>query len=130
MRLVLYDGDCGLCNSTVLFILKRDSQGIFHFASIQSDTGRKHLSQHGIDNPELDTFYLIDDDKLYSKSDAAVRVGKLLKGWSWLACFVSWWPRALRDWCYDRIANNRHRFGKKNACQLATPETKKRFLDN
>lgn len=129
MKLVLYDGDCGLCNRSVLFILKRDPKGIFSFASIQSDIGREHLKQHGIPEPKLDTFFLIDGNTLYERSEAAVRVGKQLKGWAWLATFVGWWPRDLRDWAYDRIAANRHRFGKKDACQLADPETRKRFLD-
>ncbi len=129
MKIVLYDGDCGLCNRTVIFIFKRDPGGVFSFASIQSTIGRKLLAQHGISDPQLDTFYLLDDDKLYSKSDAAVRVGQHLHRWGWFAAFVGWWPRCVRDWCYDRIANNRHRFGKKNACELAPPETKQRFLD-
>ncbi|MEM9227680.1 MAG: DUF393 domain-containing protein [Verrucomicrobiota bacterium] len=129
MRLILYDGDCGLCNRSVLHVVKSDTEGQFHFASIQSAPGRKYLSQHGIPNPQLDTFYLIDDDQLYERSEAAVRVGKRLRGWAWLATFIGWWPRKLRDWCYDRVAANRHRFGKKDACQLVDSELRKRFLD-
>ena len=35
-EMIFYDGHCGLCHRFVKFVLKRDRQGRFHFAPLQS----------------------------------------------------------------------------------------------
>ena len=34
--IVLFDGDCHFCNSSVQFIIKHDHKGIYYFAPLQS----------------------------------------------------------------------------------------------
>jgi predicted DCC family thiol-disulfide oxidoreductase YuxK len=36
-NIILFDGDCSLCNNTVQFIIKHDPNKIYKFASLQSD---------------------------------------------------------------------------------------------
>src|SRR6185436_17873752 len=76
--LVLYDGTCGLCNRSVQLILRHDRRGRFRFAALQSDTGRALLAKHGLPMDALDTVVLVDGDRAYSKSRAALRIAGMM----------------------------------------------------
>ena len=128
--IVLFDGVCNLCNHSVNFIIDRDKDQRFKFASLQSEIGQKLLHQYALDTQYLDSIVLIDGDKMYKKSTAALQVAKHLKGaWSWLYALIIF-PRFIRDAVYDFIGRNRYRwFGKEDACRIPTPELRARFLD-
>lgn len=128
VRIILFDGICNLCNKSVQFILKRDPEGNFQFASMQSEAGEKLLKHYGF-NGEIKSIILIDHGKVFRKSSAALRIaGKLQGFWKLLVVFQII-PPFLRDLIYDYIAKNRYRwFGKKESCMLPSPEWKKRFL--
>ena len=70
-RIVLFDGECNFCDHSVQFIIKRDPKGHFKFASIQSDTGKKLLNQFHVPE-DINSFILIDKNKCYFKSTAAL----------------------------------------------------------
>lgn len=128
-RIILFDGVCNLCNRSVQFIIKRDPKGYFKFASLQGETGLELLKRYGL-NSNINSFVLIEDEKIHLESTAALRVcSKLNSGWKALACFLII-PRPIRDFFYKIIANNRYKwFGKKESCMLPLPEWKNRFLD-
>ncbi len=42
-KIILFDGLCNLCDSSVQFILKHDDKDVFRFVSIQSELGFKLL---------------------------------------------------------------------------------------
>ena len=110
--LVLYDGECGLCSRGVLFVYRRDPQGRFAFASLQSALGRRLLREHGLPEDRLDTLVLVQDGRAWTRSDAALRIGRGLRlPWRWLAALGWLAPRRLRDAAYDIIARRRHRLG-------------------
>ena len=127
--IVLFDGVCNLCSTSVQFILQRDPTGKFRFASLQSDLAQRLLTERGLDPKALDSVVVIDGDRLYRESDAALRIARDMKGaWKALAVFRVI-PRPVRDWAYRLIARNRYRwFGKKESCWLPTPELRGRFL--
>ena len=127
--IVLFDGVCNLCNGSVQFLLKRDREGRFRFAALQSDTGRSLLAEHGLDPNALSSVVLIEDGKIWQESSAALRIARYLPGaWKLLRVFAAV-PRPLRDAVYRWIARNRYRwFGKTETCWLPTPELKARFL--
>ena len=127
--IVLFDGVCNLCSTSVQFILQRDPAGKFRFASLQSDLAQRLLTERGLDPKALDSVVVVDGDRLYRESDAALRVARDLKGaWKALTVFRVI-PRPVRDWAYRLIARNRYRwFGKKESCWLPTPELRGRFL--
>lgn len=129
--IILFDGVCNLCERSVQTVLKYDRQGYFHFASLQSDAGRKLLQQFGLPADELKSFVLIENGKAFTRSTAALRVaGKLGGPWKLLYPFIVL-PAFLRNAVYDLIAANRYRwFGKKEACWLPKPEWTSRFLDS
>lgn len=133
-HLILYDGFCGLCNRLNRFVLPRDPDGVFHYASLQSPLGQRWLVQFGRNPAELDTFYVIVDyareGRLMSKSQAALFLLNFL-GWPWKAMTaLGILPTAWLDFGYDLIANNRNRlFGRYDTCAVPGEEYRGRFLD-
>ena len=127
-RIILFDGECNFCDQSVQFIIKRDPEGQFKFASLKSDSGQELLKQHNAPG-DIDSFVLIEDQHCYFKSSAALRVCKHLKGWWKLTYALLVVPRPVRDFVYEIIARNRYKwFGKKESCMLPSPEERRRFL--
>lgn len=126
---LLFDGVCNLCNATVQFVIRQDPEGIFQFASLQSEAGQAFLKKFKLPTDELNTVVLVDDDKAYTRSDVVLQISKKLGGWWRLMQLFYIVPRPVRNVVYDWIARNRYRwFGKKDECWLPTPELKRRFL--
>ena len=128
---VLFDGVCNLCSSSVQFIIKHDNKKQFRFASLQSEFGQKVMEQFGLPTNELNSFILLENGKIYTKSTGALRVTKKLNGlWVLLYGFIIV-PPFIRNAVYSFVARNRNKwFGKKEACWLPTPELRKLFLDD
>lgn len=130
--IVLFDGVCNLCNSTVQFIIRQDKSERFQFASQQSQAGQKLLAQHNIPISQVlaDSVVVIEGEKVWLESDAAFHILWRLGG-VWSIPSVLWFlPKRLRDWAYRLVAQNRYRlFGRRESCMVPTPELKKRFLD-
>lgn len=127
--IILFDGVCNLCNSSVLFIIKRDARSRFYFAALQSDFAKAHLNKFGVSFTEPQSVILIEEGKLFQKSSAALKIARNLNGlWPSVYVFILV-PRFIRDFVYDVIARNRYRwFGKREACIIPTPELKVRFV--
>ena len=127
---ILFDGVCNLCNGAVQFVIKHDKKNVFRFASLQSETGQGLLAQYNLPTNELNSYILIENNKAYNRSTAALRVAKKLNGIiTWLYGFIII-PKIFRDSIYDWIARNRYKwFGKKEECMIPTPEVKARFLN-
>ncbi|MFY9609728.1 MAG: DCC1-like thiol-disulfide oxidoreductase family protein [Blastocatellia bacterium] len=132
---LLYDGQCGFCNKTIQRILRHDKRKAMFFAALQSDYGKSVLTRHpeiaGIDSlvyvEPLDFAYL---ERVFVRSDAALRVARYLGGPWKLALFGYIIPRSVRDYLYDQFAKRRYRwFGKYDTCPLPSPEVRARFLD-
>lgn len=128
--IVLFDGVCNFCNSSVNFIIERDRENYFKFAPLQSDIGQELLDKYGINKTETDSIVLIENEKAYTHSTAALKIARRLDGiWSWFYTFIIV-PKPVRDFFYKLFAKNRYRlFGKQDACMMPTPEIRARFLD-
>lgn len=127
---VLFDGVCNFCNSSVNFLLHRDRDGAFRFAALQSEAGQKLLAEAGLEHHDLDSMVLIEGDRVAVKSTAALRAARRLPGPWFMTGLLLLVPRRLRDWCYDGFAARRYRwFGKREACMIPTAEMRSRFLD-
>ena len=126
---ILFDGECNLCTSSVRFIIERDPHDCFTFASLQSPAASRLLQLRNIAPPSVDSFVLVDGPAAYSRSDAALRVAARLSGW-WPILSALWIiPRPIRDGCYSFVARNRFRwFGRAANCMVPTPELSERFL--
>jgi predicted DCC family thiol-disulfide oxidoreductase YuxK len=129
--IVLYDGVCGLCNRVVRCILRRDREGVFRFASLQSELAAQILAKHGVQASVLDTFYVVDGELLWARSDAVSFVLRQLGGvWLTVAFCFQWLPRSIRDWLYGVVVRNRYRvFGKYETCPVPSEAERSRFVE-
>ncbi|MBZ5534873.1 MAG: thiol-disulfide oxidoreductase DCC family protein [Acidobacteriia bacterium] len=127
--IILFDGVCNFCNGSVRFIINRDPQKHFKFAPLQSPAAQTLLQKHGLSLEPLDTFILIEEGKTYSRSTAALRIARQLKG-LWPALYVLILvPRAIRDSLYNILARNRYKlFGRRGTCMIPSPELRDRFM--
>ena len=128
-RIILFDGVCNLCNSSVQFVIKRDPNGEFKFASLQSKVAKDLFQKFNTDPSSFDSVVLIEKDVLYTKSAAALRIARNLPSlWPLMYVFIII-PRPIRDQGYDFISKHRYKwFGKKDQCAIPTPELQQRFL--
>ncbi|MCB1176318.1 MAG: DUF393 domain-containing protein [Leptospiraceae bacterium] len=127
--IILFDGICNLCNSTVNFIIDHDSKKKFKFAALQSEKGQELLSKFNLPKKDFDTIILLKDEMVFSKSTAALKVAKELDGiFSYFYIFIIV-PVAIRDIFYNLIARNRYKlFGKRESCRMPTQDLIERFL--
>ncbi|MBT3667798.1 MAG: DUF393 domain-containing protein [Opitutae bacterium] len=125
-RLILYDGDCGLCNAWVDFVLKQDKHKRFKFAPLQSEVAKVIDLDAAVN---LKSIVYVRSGRKYSKSGAALRILRDLGG-IWLITWIFWFiPFFIRDLIYVLIAKNRYRiFGKTTSCRIVNPEDQDRFL--
>lgn len=127
--LIIFDGECNLCEFSIKFIIKNDRQARFKFVSAQSDKGKVLQRLHGIDTFKDGSVILLKNDRVYVKSDAAVEIAKDLEGPWRLLHVVKFIPKSARDLVYSIISKNRYRwFGRKNQCLLPDKDLKDRFL--
>ena len=130
---ILFDGVCNLCNSVVRWVIERDKEGRFDFASLQSDAARRELVKV-MDAKEIDalpdSIVLLDSDGVHVRSAAALRIACGLGSRFALLRLGIVLPRPIRDVIYDLIARNRYRwFGRRDTCMTPTPDIAARFLD-
>lgn len=128
MNIVLFDGICNLCNSSVSFLIKYDTENNLHFAAQQTESGKNLLKQYGIEG-DNQSVILISGDKVFYKSDAIIEISKKLMGWPRFLKYGYLIPKVIRNSVYDLIAKNRYRiFGKRDICSIPTPANRHKFL--
>ena len=129
-KIILFDGVCNLCNSSVQYVIKHDKKDIFRFVSLQSELGQKIVKHIGINPIHIDSIVLYEPGiSYYYKSTAALEIAKGLSGVFTLAAFFVILPTGVRDFFYDYVAKNRYKwYGKKESCMIPTSELKAKFL--
>lgn len=130
--IMLYDGVCGLCNRTVQTVIRRDHDGVFRFAALQSGFARTILQRHGFHPSRLDTVIVVLEhqqagERLLVKSDAALYIARRLRMAARLFGIL---PRFLRDLLYDVVARWRYRiWGKSDTCMVPDAGQRSRFIE-
>jgi predicted DCC family thiol-disulfide oxidoreductase YuxK len=128
MIIILFDGFCNLCHSTVLFLIKHDRNCHLHFVAQQSEAGKNTMLQNGILD-ENKSVILIKSGRLFYKSDAVIEIAKIVTGWPRIFKYVDIFPKFLRDGVYDLVAKYRYTlFGKRNTCMVPSPNHREKFL--
>ncbi|MEX0684849.1 MAG: thiol-disulfide oxidoreductase DCC family protein [Balneolales bacterium] len=129
--IILFDGVCNLCNSSINFVIDRDPDHYFRYSALQSKAGSKLMEKFGLQPEELTSIILIENNQFYRKSTAALKIARSLSyPWPLLYGFILV-PPIIRNLVYDFIANNRYKwFGKQDECRIPTPELKSLFLED
>jgi predicted DCC family thiol-disulfide oxidoreductase YuxK len=128
-NLILFDGVCNFCASSVRFIIRHDKHAIFKFVSIQSQLGKDIYKSYEFDLDDMQTFLVLTNGQAFLRSDAAIEITRRFGGiWKIFLVFKIV-PRSLRDWFYSILARNRYRwFGRRDSCLIPTEDIKQRFL--
>lgn len=126
MPVLFFDGDCALCNQSVLFILKYERSASMDFASLQSDYALKQFR----DQKLPDSLVFIENDQIFVKSEAVFEILKHLKGWPKLFKIFNFLPTAFLNVIYDFVARYRKNFfGTSTHCGLTSKVNRSRFAD-
>lgn len=131
-NIVFYDGQCGLCDYVVQWLLEADKKQQFLFAPLQGMTAQRLLSRLPPEAKEADSLIFIENaessnPQYYLYGKAALRICWHLGGFWALLGWISFLPSVLYDWAYRLVARNRHKIFPE-ACTLPTQEQKHRFL--
>ncbi|WP_374459901.1 thiol-disulfide oxidoreductase DCC family protein [Chryseobacterium taeanense] len=127
-HIVFFDGDCGVCNFWVQWILERDKKDRFMFASLQSDFGQKFLFERGLNTKVFNTIYLWSPGRYYlEKSKAILNITNLLGGIYKLSGLGKIIPSFLSDKVYDIVSKNRMKLANQK-CYLPTPHQRAKFI--
>lgn len=129
-KIILFDGICNLCNSSIQLIIKKDRNDDFRFVAIQSELGQKIIKHIGVDLSKTDSILLYEPrNAYYYKAEAVFKISEYLGGLYSLVSVLSIVPKSLSNFVYDYIAKNRYKwYGKKESCMIPTPELKAKFL--
>ena len=129
-KIILFDGVCNLCDTSVQFIIKHDKKDVFRFVALQSELGQEIIKHIGIDISKTDSIILYEPTiAYYYKAEAALKIAHELGGIYGLLNLFSVFPKSLLNSIYDYIAKNRYQwYGKKEVCMIPSPELKAKFL--
>lgn len=129
-KILLFDGVCNLCNSSVQYVIKRDKKDEFRFVALQSDLGQEIIRHIGIADKNIDSIILyLPGIAYYYKSSAVIEISKSIQGFFNYGMLFRLLPASLRDKVYDYVAENRYKwYGKQESCMIPTPELKAKFL--
>uniref|UniRef100_A0A7S3P764 DUF393 domain-containing protein n=1 Tax=Amphora coffeiformis TaxID=265554 RepID=A0A7S3P764_9STRA len=136
---MLFDGECNLCNSAVNQMIDWDPQGKLRFAALQSHVGQALLQAHGRRADDVSSIVVVTPDKgALLKSDAVLRLAQELNhpSSSWMIrpakLGLSVMPPMLRDMLFDVVYGNRYKLmGKSDECRLDFDgEFDDRFVDD
>ncbi|MEX0778833.1 MAG: DCC1-like thiol-disulfide oxidoreductase family protein [Balneolales bacterium] len=128
--IILFDGVCNLCNSSINFVIDRDPNRRFRYAALQSLKGKQLMSDLDFNAQELSSIILIENKHIYRKSTAALKIARLLDfPWPLLYGFILV-PPFIRNLVYDIIARNRYKwFGIQNECRIPSAGLRELFLE-
>jgi predicted DCC family thiol-disulfide oxidoreductase YuxK len=133
---LLFDGECGLCNRVVRRLLAFDRAGRLRFAPLQGPSAQRFLRAKGLPTQDFSTLVFVSDWEHPERTDYALRTTGVIAalrvcgGWGrGFAGVLALFPVSLRDWGYRMVAKWRlHVFGTGKACPLPRPEWAARFL--
>ena len=129
-KIVLFDGVCNFCNSSVNFIIDKDNHDVFRFASLQSDYGQKYLNDFNLPTDSFSTLILISNGKYFTRSSAALRIAKELSFPFNLSFAFIVIPPFIRNVFYNIVARYRYKwFGKKEVCRIPSAKERAKFIE-
>lgn len=128
-NVIVFDGECVLCNGFFQFVLKHDKNNEFCFMTAQSPGGEALYQHYGLKQDDYDTNLVFIGGELYQRMHGVFEILKRFgMPWRMLTVFGVL-PNFLLDWGYYKIARNRYRlFGRRETCFVPDAETEARFI--
>ena len=137
--LVIFDGQCGLCNRAVRWLARRDRRDRLRFIASESTKVSGLLARQGIGAPNPESgpaTILVVRDFSHSSEVVLVRseavlalLAELTRPWPTIGAALGWIPRPTRDLGYRLIARWRYRIrGRLESCPAPTAENRVKFL--
>lgn len=133
---LLYDGECGLCNALMRFMLRHDRRGVLMFAPLQGPTAQAFLRSRGLDTQDFDSLVFVEDigrpdtEHRLRTAGALRALEELGGGWRRLARVLRVVPASWRDALYKLVARVRYRvFGRHKPAPLPNPVWARRIMD-
>ena len=116
--IILFDGECNLCNGFANLLFRVDRKDKFRFIPLQSASEQEFLKDFPLSNSN--SVFLIQEGRIDNMSNAILRIFKILGGfWSLLYLFILV-PKPFRNGVYRFISRYRyHVFGKQPSCVVA-----------
>lgn len=128
-RLILFDGVCNWCNAWVKFAIAHDPDGQFKFGTLQSEPAQRILRDLKLSSTDYQTFLLLEEGYVSTKSTAALRVLRQLSWWWPLYYLCVLVPAPILDVVYDFVARHRYRWmGRAATCRVPTQAEHDRFV--
>lgn len=125
---IIYDGSCGFCNKTIMFIAKIDKKDKFKFVHNFSNFGKELLQENNIKGLEKDTIILVEKNKVFVKSTAVKRIFLETSNYYFLGVLLSIFPEKISNYLYNFISNRRKRIINNSICKIPNGEIRKKFL--
>ena len=130
VKIVYFDGICGLCDWSVNLLVKMDTQKNLKFSSLQGKSGQILLSDLKIDLNEFNTVLFKVNDQVYTKSTAVFKIIDSIGGFYKIFLIFNLIPTRINDWVYSKIAKYRYKyFGKLDKCDISKFNTPGQFID-
>ncbi|MGC6430296.1 MAG: thiol-disulfide oxidoreductase DCC family protein [Jejuia sp.] len=118
--IIVFDGECNLCNGVVGWLLKFAPVNTFKFIPFQSSRGQELLTQHHFPTTTLDTVILIDEDGVQTHSDGFLKIVSKIPKWQRVAALHAFIPRLICDSIYKMASKYRVKwFGKSQSCTIS-----------
>ncbi len=117
--IIVFDGECNLCNGVVGWLMKFAPEEIFEFVPFQSPKGQRLLQKYNFPTSRLDTVILIDQNGPHVHSDGFLKIVAKIPKWKRVAALLAFIPRMLRDAIYKLFSYNRVKwFGQSQSCTI------------
>jgi len=107
-HVLIYDGDCKLCENTVRFLRSKNNAGGLEFIPASDAESDQLLTDYRIPKETTArTVILIDKNKVFTKSEAVIRALQKRGGIWRLAGIFMVIPAFIRNLTYDWVAGIR-----------------------
>ncbi len=117
--IIIFDGECNLCNGVVGWLLRFAPEAIFEFVAYQSPKGQSLLTEHGFRTDMLETVILFDENGIHTHSDGFLNIVAKMPKWKLVAALLAFIPRMIRDGIYKLASRNRvNWFGQSKSCTI------------
>ena len=126
--IVVYDGDCVFCSRSMAWIAAHDRARRVRFTACTSETGAALMREHDLDPLDPSTFLVLIDGTPHVRSEAMLRLTKVLDPSVRPLGLLRAVPTPLRDAVYGWTARNRRRLLGSDACPVPSRDMIERML--